>query len=123
GLLRAAVAARPAGPQAAPAGRKDMARRTSPAHAVVLPAATAEDGQDGRPQAGDAFLIHVPGAGSALVLLRTVVTIGSAHSSRPPDLPLMGPADLPRFSIQRIEDDYFLRSESPVAVNGQPTVS
>lgn len=71
----------------------------------------------------DAFLLHVEGAGSAMVLCRSVVTVGSAHSSRTPDLPLMGPSNMPRIVLERTDGDYFLQSEEPVAINGQPSRS
>jgi hypothetical protein len=73
--------------------------------------------------ASDRFVLHVAGAGSALVLRQPTVCMASAYSSRPPDLPLVGPTDLPRVFLERSDDDYFLRAESPVAVNGQTVTS
>jgi hypothetical protein len=67
------------------------------------------------------FIIHVDGVGSYLVLRDRTVTIGPVSSSRAPDLALMIDPGTPQTTIERIEDDYFLSSGSPVSVNGRAT--
>ncbi len=72
------------------------------------------------PALPERFLLQVDGAPSTLVFRNRCVTIGPLSSSRRTDLGLMADAGLPTISIERIEDDYFLSSASPVAVNDAP---
>lgn len=63
------------------------------------------------------FLLQVDGAGGYLVARGRRTTIGPISSSRHPHVGLLAPADLPVVSIERLDDDYFLRSDGSVRVN------
>jgi len=71
----------------------------------------------------DDFCLHVDGAGSFKVIARPSVTLGPISSSRPPDVPLAIDAGAPAITINRSEDDYFLRAAAAVTVNGSPTTN
>jgi hypothetical protein len=60
------------------------------------------------------FIIRVDGAGTVLVFRDPIVTIGPISSSRTPDLGLVAEPGLPLATVERVEDDYFLRA--PVAI-------
>ncbi|HTL29537.1 MAG TPA: hypothetical protein VL282_09950, partial [Tepidisphaeraceae bacterium] len=55
------------------------------------------------------FMLRVDGAGSFLVLRAPSITIGPVSSSRLPDIGLIAEPGLPVATIDRVEDDYFLR--------------
>ncbi len=67
------------------------------------------------------FLIQVDGAGSALASCQPVVTVGPVSSPQRPDVGLIADPSAPVVTIQRSQEDYFLRSPQPVKVNGKPT--
>ena len=67
------------------------------------------------------FLIQVDGAGSALALCQPVVTVGPVSSPQRPDVGLIADPGAPVVTIQRSQDDYFLRSSQQVKVNGKAT--
>jgi hypothetical protein len=69
----------------------------------------------------DRFILNVDGAGAFLVVRSPVVKVGPISSSALPDVALVADATAPAISIERIEDDYFLRAPSPVALNDKPT--
>ena len=46
-----------------------------------------------------------------------LVRIGSGSSNRDFDIGLVNSGGMPAVSIERIQDDYFLRSEKPISVN------
>ena len=69
------------------------------------------------------FLIHVDGGGSFLIVRSRYVTVGTQSRSRPVNVPLMGPMGLPRLTIERTDEDYFLSGEEAVEVNGKRTAS
>ena len=69
-----------------------------------------------------AFRLHVDGAGSFLVVRKVIVTFGPLSRSRPTDIAFQAPADTPRMTLTRAEEDYFLHSEQPVTINDRPTV-
>jgi tetratricopeptide (TPR) repeat protein len=68
----------------------------------------------------DRFLLQVDGIGSYLVVRKGVVTIGAAGSSSGCDIPLMTEPGLAGVTIERSEEDYFLRSPQAVLVNDKP---
>lgn len=68
----------------------------------------------------DRFLLHVDGIGSYLVVRKGVVTIGAAGGSSGCDIPLMTEPGLAGVTIERAEEDYFLRSAQAVLVNDKP---
>jgi tetratricopeptide (TPR) repeat protein len=63
------------------------------------------------------FLMQIDGIGSFLVLRENRVTIGPVSSSAQPMVGLMADPNLPVVNIERVEDDYFIRSARPVYVN------
>jgi tetratricopeptide (TPR) repeat protein len=63
------------------------------------------------------FVMHVDGIGGFLVLRENKVTIGPVSSSVQPMVGLMADPNLPVAAIERIDDDYFIRSSSPIHVN------
>jgi hypothetical protein len=67
------------------------------------------------------FRIQADGIGSFLVLRRNVVTIGPISSSQRPEVGLLADPNLPTVTIERVDEDYFLRSSTEVSVNDQPT--
>ena len=83
------------------------------------PAAKAADGS-ALPQR---FLLQVDGAGSFLVVRGAAVSVGPVSSSRLCDVGLLARANLPVALIERLDDDYVLRSDGDVRVNDQPVTS
>ncbi len=76
------------------------------------------------PQSEDAnmpprFVLQVDGVGSFIVFRDSRVTVGPISSSARPMLALMADPNLPVIMIERMEGDYFVRSQTPVEVNGQ----
>ncbi len=63
------------------------------------------------------FVMQVDGVGSFLVLRDNKVTIGPVSSSAQPLVGLMADPNMPAATIERIEDDYFIHSSSPIKVN------
>lgn len=89
----------------------------APMHAPVQPPPLPGD------LAPDAFTLRVDGVGSFRVLRQRRIVIGPVSSSRQADLPLMADATLPAITLERSEEDYFLRSPLPVEINGRPALS
>jgi hypothetical protein len=58
------------------------------------------------------FILRVDGAGSFLVLRQPSVTIGPVSSSRVPDVGVIAEPGLPVATIDRVDDDYFLRGST-----------
>ena len=58
------------------------------------------------------LVLRVDGVGSYLVLRQDVVSVGAVSSSRPCDVALVAEANLPGATIERVEDDYFLRTRA-----------
>ncbi|MBN1361707.1 MAG: hypothetical protein JW993_14010 [Sedimentisphaerales bacterium] len=66
------------------------------------------------------FVMQMDGIGSYLVFRNARVTVGPISSSSRPMLGLMAEPDLPVISIERVDGDYFVRSDKTIEVNGQP---
>jgi hypothetical protein len=64
------------------------------------------------------FVMQMDGIGSYLVFRDSRITVGPISSSKHPTLGLMAEPSLPVVSIERMDDDYFLRCEQGVLVNG-----
>lgn len=71
----------------------------------------------------ESFTLQVDGVGSFRVLRKWKVTIGPVSSSRLVDVPLLADASLPTITIERNEEDYFLKSELPVMINDKVAIS
>jgi hypothetical protein len=67
------------------------------------------------------FLLQMDGIGSFIVMRDGRVTVGPVSSSARPMIGLMADPNLPVASIERTEDDYFIRSSSPLFVNDAAT--
>ncbi len=90
----------------------------SPQREAVPMAAGAKDSIRELPSR---FMLHVDGAGSFLVLCGDRVTIGPGGSTGRCDVSLLADGSLPTGTLERHDDDYFLRSDGSVKVNGKPT--
>jgi hypothetical protein len=65
------------------------------------------------------FIIQVDGAGSVMVVRQPSVTIGPISSSRVPDVALIAEPNAPLITIERADEDYFLRG-AVFAINDKP---
>ncbi len=65
------------------------------------------------------FVMQIDGVGSFLVFRDARVTVGPISSSARPMLGLMADPNLPVVVIERMDGDYFVRSQKPVDVNGR----
>ena len=65
------------------------------------------------------FVLQVDGVGSFVVFREARITVGPISSSARPMLALMADPNLPVIMLERMEGDYFVRSQTPVEVNGQ----
>jgi hypothetical protein len=63
------------------------------------------------------FMLQIDGVGSFYVLRDSKITVGPISSSARPAVGLMVDPNMPSVTIERSEDDYFIRSSSPVQVN------
>jgi hypothetical protein len=66
------------------------------------------------------FVIQVDGVGSFLVVRKRQVTIGPISSSGQADIGLVADPNLPMASIERSDEDYFIRSGKSLTVNNKP---
>jgi len=62
------------------------------------------------------LVMQVDGVGSFLVFREPRITIGPISSSAHPDLGLIADPNLPVVTIERMDGDYFLRSQTPVGI-------
>ena len=69
------------------------------------------------------FVLQMDGIGSFLVLRDGRITVGPVSSSARPTVGLMADPNLPVATIERAEDDYFVRSSRPVRVNDVATTN
>ncbi len=65
------------------------------------------------------FVMQIDGVGSFLVFREPRVTIGPISSSARPMLGLMADPNTPVIMIERGDGDYFVRSQTPIDVNGK----
>ena len=124
-LAPPATAPRANGAQAQPVGLGAGAQaRPLPYAANARPlgaAAFNADGAGTNSSLPDRFILQVDGAGAFLVVRGAVVKVGPISSSAVPDVALIADATAPVVSIERVEEDYFLRADTRVAVNDRPT--
>jgi len=104
-------------------GSPPTSREPSPVPAMPV-IHTPQHGRDGRVTVEASglpskFLIQVDGAGSCLVLRQSVVTVGPISSSKLPDVALIAEAGAPVVTIERADEDYFVRG-SVFAINDKP---
>ncbi|HSV98834.1 MAG TPA: hypothetical protein VLI39_01580 [Sedimentisphaerales bacterium] len=65
------------------------------------------------------FVMQIDGVGSFLVFREQRVTIGPISSSARPMLGLMADPNTPVVLIERVDEDYFVRCQKPIDVNGK----
>jgi hypothetical protein len=65
--------------------------------------------------------MQMDGVGSFLVLREGRITVGPISSSARPTIGLMADPNLPVATIERVDDDYFIRSSRPIRVNDVAT--
>jgi hypothetical protein len=69
------------------------------------------------------FMLQIDGVGSFYVVRDSSITVGPISSSARPTVGLMVDPNLPAITIERLEDDYFIKSSSPVKVNDVATTN
>ena len=69
------------------------------------------------------FVMQMDGVGSFLVLRDSRVTVGPVSSSARPTIGLMADPNIPVATIERADDDYFIRSSRPIHVNNVATTN
>ena len=67
------------------------------------------------------FVMQIDAVGSFLVFRDSRLTIGPVSSSARPMLGLLTDPNTPVIAIERMDGDYFVRSRTPIEVNGQAT--
>lgn len=67
------------------------------------------------------FLIQVDGTGSFLIMREPTVTVGPISSSVRPDVGLVVDPNATVATIERAEDDYFIKTSQPVSINDSIT--
>lgn len=90
----------------------------------VRPASAIAFSSPGMPRADtlpSRFCLQVDGVGSFIVCTGSNTTLGPVSSSRTPDVALVAEASAAVASIERLDEDYFIRSASPVGVNDAAT--
>jgi tetratricopeptide (TPR) repeat protein len=73
-------------------------------------------------EAGDMparFVLQIDGVGSFVVFREGRITVGPISSSARPMLGLIADPNMPAVMLERVEGDYFIRSQTPIDVNGQ----
>jgi len=104
-------------------GRETMADSHSQ-RSQEQPKAMGYEGPDAREGSlPSKFVLQMDGIGSFIVLRDGRVTVGPISSSAHPTVGLMADPNLPVATIERAEDDYFIRSASPVRVNDATTTN
>ncbi len=90
-----------------------------------LRAIPKDRGSDNRAESSlpSKFVLQIDGVGSFYVLRDASITVGPISSSARPTVGLMVDPNLPAVTIERSEDDYFIRSSSPVRVNDVTTTN
>jgi len=63
------------------------------------------------------FVLQIDGVGAYYVVRNNSVSIGPISSSARPDVGLMAPPNMPVATIQRQDEDYFIRSADPIGVD------
>jgi len=113
---------------AVPAGRNGAADRSPPplpqSPMMLVNYAPVPQPPDGSTEGlPSRFVLQVDGAGSFLVVTQPRVTLGPISSSRQPDVALLAEATTTVATVERVEEDYFVRAAGPMAVNGRGCAS
>ncbi len=94
-------------------GRPQMAKNPDPAS----PRGRTQERMDVR--RSDGFELRIDGVGGFLVFHKPSVTIGPISSAARPDVGLMAEPTAPVASITRSDEDYFVRCDKLIDVNGK----
>ena len=100
----------------------DEGRDSSEALPQAIQAKANPKGQDETSLASK-FMLQIDGVGSFYVVRDSRITVGPVSSSARPTVGLIVDPNLPAITIERSEDDYFIRSSSPVLVNDAATTN
>jgi len=100
--------------------RPDARRAAKPAKGAVKRPHGAQRNQAAPAALAQRFVLTVDGAGAYYVYRDAAVSVGPISSAARPDLALMTDPRTPVVSIDRMDGDYFLRSDTPVPVNDLP---
>ncbi|MDW8262620.1 MAG: hypothetical protein RMJ35_08845 [Phycisphaerales bacterium] len=92
---------------------------TTPAAREALPTPVPPWRRSATP-AGNRLLLQVDGAGSFVLVRDPVISIGPISSSGRVHIGLICDTSTPTCTIERVEDDYFLRAGGGVMVNDRP---
>ena len=108
------------------AGTSDCGLRIADCGAEPAPSANPQSAirnpQLENSEAGDMpakFVLQIDGVGSFVVFRDARITVGPISSSSRPMLALIADPNLPVAVLERVEGDYFIRSGTPIDVNGQ----
>ena len=95
--------------------------RSKSLHGAISP----EQGSDNQAESPlpSKFMLQIDGVGSFYVVRDSTITVGPVSSSTRPTVGLMVDPNLPAITIERSEDDYFIKSSSPVRVNDAATTN
>ena len=111
--------------QTGPLGLMGITRELQTTSPIVMPSSNSQPMNESyvdRPTAvvPERFLIQADGLGSFLVVRKDQTRLGPASSSRAPDVELQGMNKKANVRIDRLDEDYFLRSDRELSVNNQP---
>lgn len=100
-----------------PISLADTTMSSPPAHHPAAPVFSANRAIP------DRFMLHLDESGSFFVARGSSVTIGKVSSSNPVDVALQSQPGLPKLTIERSDEDYFLTADQAVQVDGKSTTS
>ncbi|MBN1507488.1 MAG: hypothetical protein JW955_11615 [Sedimentisphaerales bacterium] len=89
---------------------------------AINPQSEVRNPQSESLEAGDMpakFVLQIDGVGSFVVFRDARITVGPISSSARPTLALIADPNMPTVILERVEGDYFVRSGTPIDVNGQ----
>jgi hypothetical protein len=101
---------------------QNEAHSVSEGHRQATPNKRSSDNQ-GESSIPAKFVMQIDGIGSFYVLRDASITVGPVSSSARPTVGLMVDPNLPVITIERSDDDYFIKSSSPVRVNDAMTTN
>jgi hypothetical protein len=91
-------------------------------HQQAMPNKISSDNRD-ESSIPTKFMMQIDGIGGFYVLRDAGITVGPVSSSARPTVGLMVDPNLPAITIERSDDDYFIKSSSPVRVNDATTTN
>jgi hypothetical protein len=67
------------------------------------------------------LIMQIDGVGGFIVMTQAVATLGPISGSSPVDLPLVADPTLPRVTMRREDDAYWIEADRQIIVDGRPT--